>query len=64
MRRDRDGSPLEELDEDDLAELGLDPADALHVCVDGWLGFDDDGRPTPCLDCRPHLARRHLSHAR
>ena len=56
MRRDRDGSPLEEHDDDHQAATA-------HVCVDGWRGFDDDGRPFPCLTCRPHLARR-LSLAR
>ncbi len=50
MRRDRDGSPLEQHDDE------LD----THLCVDGWLGFDADERPVPCLTCRPHLlaARR------
>jgi len=24
-------------------------------CADGWLGEDDQGRPRPCLACRPHL---------
>lgn len=24
-------------------------------CVEGYLGFDDDERPRPCPDCRPHL---------
>jgi len=27
-------------------------------CRDGWLREDADGRPSPCLLCRPHLARR------
>lgn len=27
-------------------------------CEDGWLGEDERGRPIPCLQCRPHLARR------
>lgn len=22
----------------------------------GWLGEDEEGRPVPCLRCRPHLA--------
>lgn len=25
-------------------------------CRSGWLGEDLDGRPIPCLRCRPHLA--------
>lgn len=25
-------------------------------CRSGWLGEDVDGRPVPCLTCRPHLA--------
>jgi hypothetical protein len=24
-------------------------------CREGWLGSDDEGRPRPCLTCRPHL---------
>lgn len=24
-------------------------------CRNGWLGDDLDGRPVPCLQCRPHL---------
>lgn len=23
----------------------------------GWLGFDDDHRPIPCLKCRDHLVK-------
>lgn len=36
----------------------LEAADAAHRarCVDGWLGEDPEGRPEPCLQCRPHLA--------
>lgn len=38
---------------------------ALHDprCVGGWLGDDPEGRPIPCLQCRPHLAgaRRDVS---
>lgn len=25
------------------------------TCVAGWLGEDTNGRPKPCLICRPHL---------
>lgn len=34
------------------------PPDPPHdsSCVGGWLGEDDQGRPRPCLVCRPHLA--------
>lgn len=28
-----------------------------HDCRRGWLGEDDEGRPIPCLVCRPHLSR-------
>lgn len=28
----------------------------VHACTGGWAGHDDDGRPTPCPRCRPHLA--------
>ncbi|NEW42753.1 hypothetical protein GV794_02100 [Nocardia cyriacigeorgica] len=26
-------------------------------CRRGWLGNDNDGRPIPCLGCKPHLAQ-------
>lgn len=26
-------------------------------CRSGWLGQDLDGRPIPCLQCKPHLTR-------
>lgn len=29
--------------------------DKAHDCRNGWRGEDDDGRPIPCLLCRPHL---------
>ena len=25
-------------------------------CHRGWLGTDEEGRPIPCADCKPHLA--------
>lgn len=55
MRRDRDGSVLED---DELLEPA-DRAQALHelACVDGWAGEDGYGRPRPCPVCRPHLQR-------
>ncbi len=34
------------------------PPDPHDRCVDGWLGEDTDGRPIPCLRCRPHLRDR------
>lgn len=31
-------------------------------CRSGWLGQDLDGHPIPCIQCKPHLARRnHLT---
>ncbi|MBX9147751.1 hypothetical protein [Rhodococcus qingshengii] len=27
-----------------------------HECDNGWLGEDEQGRPRPCLRCRPNLA--------
>ncbi|NED96467.1 hypothetical protein G1H11_14245 [Phytoactinopolyspora alkaliphila] len=44
MTRDRDGDLYPDTDD--------------HVCKDGWLGEDHDGRPAPCPRCRPHLHRR------
>ncbi|WP_330253075.1 hypothetical protein OG874_00220 [Nocardia sp. NBC_00565] len=26
-------------------------------CPKGWIGYDDEGRPIPCLACKPHLAK-------
>lgn len=41
------------------AEAEFDQAleDRRHTkrCRNGWLGEDPDGRPIPCLRCRPHL---------
>ncbi len=56
MRRDRTG----ELLEDDDVHLVPAAAQDMHACEGGWAGEDDDGRPTPCRTCRPHLpaARR------
>lgn len=52
--------------ERDPTDLGLSPATSapdhprpapVHpaACVGGWLGEDSEGRPVPCLTCRPHL---------
>ena len=46
-RRDRDGSILEP-----------DPMPEPHTCRRGWRGTDPEGRPIPCLICKPHLARK------
>lgn len=49
-RYDRYGEPIE--DEPDS------PTKAHDIrCHNGWLGEDDQGRPIPCLTCRPHLRR-------
>ena len=29
-----------------------------HRCGNGWIGETSDGRPIPCLICKPHLGRR------
>lgn len=26
-------------------------------CPKGWLGYDSEGRPIPCLYCKDHLLR-------
>lgn len=46
--RDRTGELVDDVHDDA----------AVHSCVDGWTGHDDDGRPHPCATCRPHLVRR------
>lgn len=30
---------------------------SAHGCQDGWLGYNDDHYPIPCLTCRPNLAK-------
>lgn len=52
MRRDRTGEPIEDEPDDQPA---AEPD--RHSCNGGWLGEDDEGRPRPCLICRPNLAR-------
>lgn len=49
-----DGEPVTRLDRDGSETL----AEPVHWCRDGWIGTDLEGRPQPCLRCRPHLARR------
>lgn len=53
MRRDRDGSPIE--DDDPPTLIGR------HLCHGGWLGEDADGRPIPCYECRPHLQQQRTA---
>jgi len=44
-------------DSADVAELRDREPEPTHDerCRRGWLGEDDEGRPIPCLTCRPHL---------
>lgn len=58
-RLDRYGDPVEE-DEDQVSGSGQVRGTSHHDpdCRDGWLGEDADGRPVPCLECRPHLRGR------
>lgn len=51
--------PADSSDAAELRERATEGQPVLHVskCLDGWLGEDDEGRPIPCLQCRPHLAR-------
>lgn len=54
MRRDRDG---------ELLELDLAEESARHACERGWLGEDWQGRPVPCLTCKPWLdPKRQQAH--
>ena len=32
-----------------------DDSGTQHHCRNGWNGEDEQGRPIPCLICRPHL---------
>lgn len=49
MSHDRPGAPVD------------GPAEVVPLHSprgrDGWLGEDSEGRPIPCLQCRPHLQR-------
>lgn len=49
--RDRDGELIED------TPTPAPPA-LVHSCEGGWLGVDEEGRPRPCLVCRPHLPKR------
>jgi hypothetical protein len=51
MTRDRYGDEVD----------STQPIRAPHNtdCRSGWLGEDLDGRMIPCLQCKPHLARRN-----
>lgn len=57
------------VDSAEAAELREAEAERAHAedlerrrhdeeCRDGWRGEDDEGRPRPCLVCRPWLAHR------
>lgn len=46
MTLDRTGEPADNDDPDPWH----DPR-----CRNGWLGYDDEHRPIPCLQCRDHL---------
>lgn len=52
MTLDRYGEPTEGVVTSTAPSGGHDPR-----CRRGWLGEDLDGRPVPCLICRPHLAQ-------
>lgn len=51
-----DSAEVAELREAEQATSQLE-VDLSHAstCHGGWLGEDQDGRPIPCLLCRPHL---------
>ncbi|HEY9316112.1 hypothetical protein [Williamsia sp.] len=51
-RYDRTGDRIEDTDDGRIRPPAHDPR-----CDNGWLGIDDEMRPIPCLQCRPHLAR-------
>lgn len=48
MTLDRTGERLDE------SPAPLNPPHSPD-CRSGWLGNDIDGRPVPCLICKPHL---------
>lgn len=48
MTLDRTGEPVEPACRDPRCGNG---------CPKRWLGYDNDGRPIPCLRCKPHLIR-------
>lgn len=42
-------------DPTDLGLSRIEPDPLPHVCIGGWLAADTDGKPCPCLRCKPHL---------
>jgi hypothetical protein len=46
MAYDRTGEPIEPACPDPRCGNG---------CPKRWIGYDDEGRPIPCLRCKPHL---------
>lgn len=47
-------------DRSDLGLPVLPDVSGVHKCVGGWLREDAEGRPVPCLRCKPHLVVSHL----
>lgn len=47
MSPDRTGEPLE--------DTGCRDPRCGNGCPKRWLGYDSEGRPIPCLRCKPHL---------
>lgn len=47
-RLDRTGEPIS--DDDEGVRQAHDPR-----CRNGWLGYDTEMRPIPCVQCRPNL---------
>jgi hypothetical protein len=52
-----DARERRELEEAAQAAAAGDELTHAVQCHNGWLGEDDEGRPIPCLRCRPSLAR-------
>jgi hypothetical protein len=57
MSHDRTGERIDDDPIDDQPSLPLAvPPPHDPRCTKGWIGFDDEDRPIPCLQCRPKLA--------
>jgi hypothetical protein len=59
MSHDRTGERIDDDEpiDSDQQSLPLEvPPPHDPRCQKGWIGFDDEDRPIPCLQCRPKLA--------
>lgn len=59
MSHDRTGERIDD-EQEPLIPVPLESDDQRCPdprCKKGWLGYDAEDRPIPCLRCKPHLTR-------